>query len=159
MYVSVPVFVSISGGILSCVRKTTEQPALPTRSPVAQRYVQHRHPSSPTLKWASQSLSPKMNCTWVTGAIGQILWAVSTFWILLFKHYMRAFPASLHSGLVNVKLCPTQSSHCVPLCPVCPAEKMIYTNRKQNLFCSCFCCYLLWYSLINQIKWNSCWGL
>lgn len=57
MYVSVPVFVSISGGILSCVRKTTEQPALPTRSPVAQRYVQHRHPSSPTLKWASQSLS------------------------------------------------------------------------------------------------------
>lgn len=67
--------------------------------------------------------------------------------------------SSFRFGKCEIVSHTKQHSHCMPLCPVCPAEKMIYTNRKQNLFCSCFCCYLLWYSLINQIKWNSCWGL
>lgn len=40
------VFVSLLVCILLCVRKTDEQPELPIRSSVAQRYVQHS-PSSP----------------------------------------------------------------------------------------------------------------
>lgn len=158
------VLVSILGCLLSCVRKLTEQPTLPTRPLMAQRYVQHRHPSrSPTLKWASQSLSLSHGThqRWVVSAADEWRGQRGPSPEASFD-FLCVTVQTVHGSVFKLVSCPTQSNESSTVAAYCHVlsalENIIYISR-EHVFCSCLGCYLLSCSLIHQMKLNSCWSL